>query len=139
MDPHLLPGSIYFNSAVTIGESIERDTQVWNNNVMRVNPQALLQFLAQSLLSTLADAVSKRGTRHLRELERVVKNGDRGVIFYCVQHTGIKQVQPADEIDPVYGQTLRKAIAAGVEAIAYATDISPDKIGLTSRLRVICP
>lgn len=71
------------------------------------------------------DAVSERGTKHLRELMQMVREGHRAVLLYCVQHTGIEWVEPADTIDPLYGKTLREAIAVGVEVIAYAAQINP--------------
>lgn len=73
------------------------------------------------------DAVSQRGSKHLRELMAMVRQGQRAVLLFCVQHTGIKKVRPADHIDAVYGTTLRKAIAAGVEVIAYAAEILPQE------------
>ncbi len=73
------------------------------------------------------DAVSERGTKHLRELMQMVREGHRAILLFCVQHTGIKWVEPADAIDPVYGKTLREAIASGVEVIAYGAEIEPEK------------
>lgn len=71
------------------------------------------------------DAVSERGAKHLRELISVVAAGNRAVLLFCVQHTAIEQVSPADQIDPVYGQTLRSALAAGVEVLAYGVRYTP--------------
>lgn len=85
------------------------------------------------------DAVSLRGTKHLRELAEVVRQGGRGVIFFCVQRGDAREVRPADAIDPVYGGTLREAMAQGVEAIAYRADVSPEGIALTRPLPVVCP
>jgi sugar fermentation stimulation protein A len=73
------------------------------------------------------DAVSERGTKHLRELMQMVREGHRAVLLFCVQHTGIEWVEPADAIDPVYGKTLREAIANGVEVIAYGAEIKPEQ------------
>lgn len=73
------------------------------------------------------DAVSERGSKHLRELITMVQQGHRAVLVFCVQHTGIQWVQSADHIDRVYGVTLRRAIAAGVEVLAYGVVIEPDK------------
>ncbi len=70
------------------------------------------------------DAVSQRGSKHLREVMHMVAEGHRAVLLFCVAHTGIEQVRPADEIDPVYGQTLREAVAAGVEVYAYGMTVS---------------
>jgi sugar fermentation stimulation protein A len=71
------------------------------------------------------DAVSARGTKHLRELMQMLHEGHRAVLCFCVQHSGIRQVSPADHIDSSYGATLRAALAAGVEVIAYGAVIEP--------------
>ncbi|MEJ2416866.1 MAG: DNA/RNA nuclease SfsA [Exilibacterium sp.] len=76
------------------------------------------------------DAISARGTKHLRELMSIVAQGHRAVLFFCVQHTGIDRVEPADDIDPVYGATLREAVDRGVEVLAYRADIGPGEIVL---------
>lgn len=80
------------------------------------------------------DAVSQRGSKHLRELMAMVEQGHRAVLFYCVQHTGIERVSPAAQIDPVYAQTLAQAIDAGVEVIAYKARISPEEISLVDAI-----
>lgn len=71
------------------------------------------------------DAVSIRGSKHLRELMAMVTQGHRAVLLFCVQHTGIQSVRAAAHIDPVYAATLIAAVAAGVEVIAYAAAIDP--------------
>ncbi len=83
------------------------------------------------------DAVTTRGQKHLRELMRVVAAGDRGVIFFTVQRGDGESVSPADAIDPEYGRLLRLALAAGVEALAYRAEVTPQEIRLTHRLPVI--
>ena len=65
------------------------------------------------------DCVSERGSRHLRELIRLKARGLRPVQVYCVQRGDVDEVRPADGIDYEYGRTLREAIAAGVEVLAY--------------------
>jgi sugar fermentation stimulation protein A len=80
------------------------------------------------------DAVTDRGTRHLRELMAMAAEGHRAVIFFCVQHSGARRAVPADDIDPVYGRTLREALAAGVEVLAYGCRLSAEEIALGKRL-----
>lgn len=70
------------------------------------------------------DSVSERGTKHLRELMLMRSQGYRAVLLFCVQHSGIKWVEPAAAIDPEYDKTIRQAMAAGVEIIAYAADLN---------------
>lgn len=83
------------------------------------------------------DAVTIRGQKHLKELIRVVSEGDRGVIFFTVQRGDGHSVSPADMIDPEYGRLLRLALESGVEALAYRALVTPEEIRLTERLPVI--
>lgn len=73
------------------------------------------------------DAVSERGSKHLRELIAMFEQGHRAVLLFCVQHTGIQSVRAAAHIDSVYATTLRAARVAGVDVIAYAAAIAPEK------------
>jgi sugar fermentation stimulation protein A len=84
------------------------------------------------------DAVSARGAKHLRELIGVVATGHRGVLCFCVQRGDVTAVRPADEIDPVYGETLRRALHSGVEVIAYQAEVSTFGIVLQRCLPVVC-
>ena len=90
-------------------------------------------------IALFPDAVSERGTKHLRELISMVKNGYRAALLYCVQRSDVTQVRPADEIDPLYGKTLREAIANGVEVIAYGAEVTFTGIHLMHPVVVICP
>jgi len=82
------------------------------------------------------DAVTQRGTKHLRELQAMVRAGHRAVIFYCVQRQDMNKFRPADEIDPVYADTLRLVIGQGVEAMAYEAKVVPDEVCLMKALTI---
>jgi sugar fermentation stimulation protein A len=82
------------------------------------------------------DAVSDRASRHVNALVRRVQSGDRGVLLFCVQHTGVRRATTADEIDPAYGKALRAAIAQGVEVYAYGCNITRDEIGIAGPVPV---
>jgi len=75
--------------------------------------------LAEGDVGYFPDAVTQRGQKHLRELMAQVARGDRAVLFFVVNHTGIEVVRPADHIDARYGELLRQACGAGVEVMAY--------------------
>ncbi len=90
-------------------------------------------------IALFPDAVSERGTKHLRELAAMVADGHRAAVVFCAQRTDVQEVRPADAIDPEYGRTLRKALAAGVEAYALAAEVSPQEIRLVRQVPVICP
>jgi len=93
--------------------------------------------LVENGLALFPDAVTTRGQKHLQELMRVVREGDRGVIFFTVQRGDGNSVSPADMIDPEYGRLLRLALENGVEALAYRALVTPEEIRLTGRLPVI--
>ena len=90
-------------------------------------------------IALFPDSVSERGARHLRELMRLKASGLRPVQLYCVQREDVSEVRPADAIDPEYGRTLREALAAGVEVMAYRARVSPDEIRIEQRIPVVCP
>lgn len=91
-------------------------------------------------IALFPDAVSARGTKHLRELMRAVtESGKRAVLCFCVQRTDVIEVRPADAIDPEYGRTLREALDAGVEAVAYRAQMNTETVALASRVPVVCP
>lgn len=82
------------------------------------------------------DAVTTRGAKHLRELTALAHSGQRAVLIYCVNLTGITAVRAAQEIDPEYAAALAEAKAAGVEVLAYGTTITPAGIEVTHRLDI---
>lgn len=92
--------------------------------------------LAEDNIAYFPDAVTKRGTKHLRELEAMVMKGHRGIIIYCVQRKDANEVRPAAGIDPEYAYTLQKVLAAGVEALAYQAQVNPASITISNPLRV---
>jgi sugar fermentation stimulation protein A len=85
------------------------------------------------------DSVSARGTKHLRELMRLRARGLRPVLVFCVQRGDVGEVRPADAIDPLYGRTLREALAAGVEVMAWRAKVTARAIALADRIEVRCP
>ncbi|MDX2464919.1 MAG: DNA/RNA nuclease SfsA [Porticoccus sp.] len=93
--------------------------------------------LVEQGVAYFPDAVTVRGTKHLRELMAVVNAGMRAVIFFCVQRDDCSEVRPADDIDSEYGRVLREAIAIGVEAVAYQAKVGPEEIRLVNRIPVV--
>jgi len=93
----------------------------------------------QDGVALFPDAVSERASRHLRELMARVVQGERAMLCFCVQRDDVREVRPADVIDPTYGRTLRQALAAGVEVTAYAATVGPQEVRLYRRVPVVTP
>ncbi len=94
---------------------------------------------ADSDVAAFPDAVTERGTKHLRELTRLAQAGQRTVLLYCVNITGVTAVRAAAEIDPGYAAALVEAKTAGVEVLAYGVDIEPaeNRIEVVRRLDLV--
>jgi sugar fermentation stimulation protein A len=89
-------------------------------------------------LGAFPDAVSQRAAKHLRELIELRQQGARAVLLFAVLHEGIDRVKAAEHIDPRYAQSLREALAAGVEVIALKADFTPSGLALGKPLSIIC-
>jgi len=74
------------------------------------------------------DAVTSRGTKHLKELIRLVELGHTGVIFFLVQRLDADRFEPATAIDPVYSRTLIEAHQRGVRILVYQASVTPQSI-----------
>jgi len=93
--------------------------------------------LLEDNLGYFPDAKTERGLKHLRELQQMVRLGHRAILFFCVQHTGIKSVQAAEHVDAAYAAELENAIQNGVEVICYGSDINSESITLNQKLKFI--
>lgn len=89
-----------------------------------------VHLVRQPGLAEFPDSVTVRGARHLNELACRAAAGDRAMLFYVIQHTGCVRLRVARDIDPGYADAHDRAMAAGVEALAYATVIGPHGITL---------
>ena len=104
---------------------------------VEVKSVTLLEDPPSSGIGYFPDAVSERGAKHLRELMKMSQSDARSVLFFCVQHTGIQEVRPADHIDREYGKLLREALDSGVEVLAYKVRKSNKGFRLWRNLPVI--
>lgn len=86
--------------------------------------------LVENEIARFPDAVTERGQKHLRELMKVVKQGDDAVIFFVLQREDARIFSPADDIDPEYGKLLRRAVKSGVKLLAYQASVNPTGIFL---------
>ena len=86
--------------------------------------------LVVNRVAAFPDAVSERGTKHLKELIRLRRRGHRAVLLFVIQRAGCPSFTPADEIDPEYGRWLRRAVKAGVEVYPYGARVTTRAISL---------
>jgi sugar fermentation stimulation protein A len=87
-----------------------------------------VHLMRRPRLAEFPDSVTKRGTKHLGELARMVAAGHRAVMVYLIQREDVDRFSLARDVDPVYGAAFDTARAAGVEMLAYACRLSPEQI-----------
>jgi len=92
--------------------------------------------LAVDGVAAFPDAVSERGTKHLKELMWLRRKGHRAALVFVIQRNDCTVFRPADEIDSVYGRWLRRAVKAGVETLPYMATVTPKEIILKERLPI---
>ena len=80
------------------------------------------------------DAITTRGQKHLETLIKAKQEGYRAVMLYIIQRTDISVFAPAKNIDPVYAETLKKAIDHGVEVIPLMVNVSPERIDIVKEI-----
>lgn len=68
------------------------------------------------------DAPTERGAKHLKELIKLKKEGNRCCVFFLIQHPVGKFFRPNWENDPKFSETLNDAYDNGVEILVYRCD-----------------
>ncbi len=83
--------------------------------------------LAQGKVALFPDTVTTRGQKHLRELMALIPKA-KPVMLYFINRGDCLAFAPGDRCDPVYGELLREAVAAGLEVLPYRFEITPQGI-----------
>ncbi len=64
----------------------------------------------------------------------MAESGVRAVQFFFVSRGDVSRFRPADAIDPEYSCALRRAADAGVEVMAWSTQVTPKGVALLREL-----
>ena len=89
-----------------------------------------VHLMRQAGLAEFPDSVTARGAKHLKALAAMVASGARAVMVYFVQRGDAQSFALADDIDPGYAAGFADARAAGVEAIAIASEVTLEGLKL---------
>lgn len=87
--------------------------------------------LAEGGVAMFPDAVTERGSKHLRELVALVAQGHGAELVFTVQREDAEVFAPAREIDPLYADLLREAHDAGVVITPLRVRLSAHEAVLT--------
>lgn len=95
-----------------------------------------VHLMREAGLAEFPDSVTERGAKHLAELSEMVRGGHRAVMLYLVQRADANSFNLASDIDPNYAAAFKLAKAAGVEALAYRCQLSPEEIVIDRKIPV---
>ena len=88
-------------------------------------------------IAEFPDAITSRGSKHLKTLIDAIKKGYKSYIVFLVQIQGMKYFKIANDIDNEYYQSYLIAKKAGVNFLAYRCKISPKEIRIEKKLKII--
>ncbi len=82
-------------------------------------------------------APTERGVLHLKTLMACREDGHSALALYVVQMGHARWFRPHDRMHPLYGRTLRQAVAAGVHALAYNCLVTPQGMRIHRQIPVL--
>ncbi len=80
------------------------------------------------------DAPTERGVKHLLEMIQVVKQGNRGIIFFLIQMQVPRLFKPNYSTDKKFAESLILAKNSGVEILVYDSYVETNSISLGKSL-----
>jgi len=91
----------------------------------------------ENKISEFPDAVTSRGTKHLKTLIDAIKKGYKSYLIFLIQIQQMEYFKIAKDIDKEYYQNYLIAKKAGVNFLAYRCKISPKEIKIEKKLKII--
>ena len=104
--------------------SLERNRDSWNS-------------CRDSKIAEFPDAVTSRGTKHLKNLVNSIKKGYIPYVLFLTQIQGINNFKIAKDIDEEYYRNYLIAKKAGVNFIAYRCKLSSKEIKIEKKIKII--
>lgn len=74
------------------------------------------------------DAPTQRGSKHLNGLVKAISQGYGAYVLFVIQMAEVSCLHPNDSTDPIFGDALRSAAAAGVQILAMDCAVTPDSM-----------
>ena len=92
--------------------------------------------LVEESVGKFPDAPTQRGVKHLKELIALREQGFRAVVLFVSQRSDARSIISNDQIDPLFGEWLRKAHLASVELYAYNCRVTKNTVSIKNQIPV---
>jgi len=94
-------------------------------------------LLRDNSIAEFPDAVTSRGSKHLKMLINSIKKGYKPYVLFLTQIQDINKFKIAKDIDANYFKDYIEAKKAGVNFIAYRCYLSPKEIKIEKKISII--
>ncbi|MDA7562429.1 DNA/RNA nuclease SfsA [Candidatus Pelagibacter sp.] len=88
-------------------------------------------------IAEFPDAVTSRGSKHLKALIEAIKKGYKSYLLFLVQIQGVESFKISKDIDEEYFKNYLLAKKAGVNFLAYRCKINPNQIKIEKKIKII--
>ena len=122
---------VFFDKETRFDFLVEKDKQkifVEVKNVTLFRDEKTAEF---------PDAVTSRGSKHLKTLIEAIKKGYKSYLLFLVQIQGVNSFKIAKDIDKEYYENYLLAKKAGVIFLAYRCKISSKEIKIEKKLKIL--
>ena len=127
----IIKPEVFFNKETRFDFLIEK-----NNQKIFVEVKNVTLF-REKKTAEFPDAITSRGSKHLLTLIDAIKKGYKSYLIYLVQIQDMESFKIARDIDSEYYKNYLIAKKAGVNFLAYRCNISPKKIFVEKKLKII--
>ena len=83
------------------------------------------------------DAVTKRGSKHIKTLMEASNNGYETYVIFLVQINNCNYFKIANDIDKEYYENYKTAKKSGVRFIAYNCSVGPNEIKINKKVQIL--
>ena len=131
---------IKFNNIKTeakFSENTRFDFLISNNKEKCFLEIKNVTLVRKEKIAEFPDAITSRGTKHLKELINAKKKGFQSYILYLIQREDCDSFKIADDIDKKYKFAFKEALKSGVKVLCYDCKLSDEEIKLNNQIKLI--
>ena len=127
--------TIKVKSEQVFGENTRFDFYLEDGNIKSFLEVKSVTLKRKNKIAEFPDSVTSRGTKHLNELINATKKGFKAYLLFVVQRDDCDKLEIAKDIDPVYSETLIKAVKNNVKILCYDCKFSSKGIVLNNKIK----
>ena len=94
-------------------------------------------LLRNNNIAEFPDAVTSRGSKHLKKLINSIKRGYKPYVLFLTQIQGINNFRIAKDIDTNYFNNYIEAKKAGVKFLAYRCKLNSKEIKIEKKINIV--